>query len=120
MHYNSIYRKKLVDLLKTLVPDQLFVIKYCYKTYVDYVLNIRTLERVWDFKTDTFEYYDNIPTIDNLENYYQNCFGLYSNKSFNSLDDEELNMFLAMSYGKEFNEMSIPILERFDQYVLQN
>lgn len=108
---NNIYKKELCNLLKTLVPDQLFVIKYFYKTYVDYVLNIRTLERVWDFKTDTFEYYDNIPTIDTLENYYQNCFGLYSYKSFKTLDDPELELFLVLSYGKSFNEMNIPIIE---------
>jgi hypothetical protein len=115
----NVFSFKLHDLLKQLKPDELFVIKYFdIKTNNNiYVLNVRTLERVWNMQNEHFEYYDTIPNTDNLENYYQNCFGLYSNKSFESLDDPELTMFLTLSYGQTFIEMNIPILEKNDYFV---
>ena len=95
----------LLNLLISLEPDELFVMKYPD----GYVLYVRTLERIWDPIEEFFSYEDNVPTLMNLENFYQNYYGLYSNKSFENLEDPELNLDLMLSFGKTFEEMNLQI-----------
>lgn len=59
-------RTELLNLLISLKPDELFVMKYPD----GYVLYVRTLERIWNQKEEFFSYEDNAPTIMNLENFY--------------------------------------------------
>ena len=103
--WQSNSRTNLLNLLLVLKPDELFVMKYSD----GYVLYVRTLERIWDPIKEFFSYEDNVPTIMNLENFYQNYYGLYSNKSFENLEDPELNLDLTLSFGKTFEEMNLKI-----------
>lgn len=98
-------RIDLLNFLLSLKPDELFVIKYSD----GYVLYVRTLERIWHPIKEFFSYEDNVPTLINLENFYQNYYGFYSNKSFESLEDPELNLDLTLSFGKTFEEMNLKI-----------
>lgn len=104
----------LYKIVSKLQIGQPFVIRYNavktidkYNDY-DYVIYIRTNGRIVNNTTFSIEYKDYPIATYNVENFFENYFGLDSNKYFESLDDPELNLLFAIRHGKTVSE--IPIL----------
>lgn len=101
----KVYNK--FDVLSSLKPGEVFILEFKYTdgNKTEYALMKRTKCRQWNYAKGEYEYVPGNLNIHTLENFYQNFFGLNSTKTFESIDDPELNLLTNIHFGKDASKL---------------